>query len=239
MTSMNSTKSWLAMLGLIGLIHTCLGQDAPVAPDAKPAERPAESPSEQATDGQHKFKPMDQVIYDVKEDPISPASGSDLQRFRVTPLGEIRFLVSRGFGEYILVKVKDRSLDEVREELKQKLEADYYEKATVYLKVENSLQDQLKRREVFFYGEAKGKVEIPPDGKLMLSAALLQVGYSEWANLKKIHIHRLDPVTGERRTQYFNVHEILHPPKNKLHPKDFELQDEDRIQVEEKGFNFF
>lgn len=221
---------FLSAAALIGAGCFCFGQDAPVAADAKPAEQSAE--------GQHKFKPMDQILFDVKEDPIPPASGSDVHRFRVTPLGEIRFPVSRA-GEYVLLKVKGRTVDEVRAELKQKLEADYYQTATVYLQVENSLQDQERPGKVFFYGEAKGEIAIPLDRKLMLSDALLKVGNSEWADLKSVKIHRLNPATGERETKFFNVHEVLHPPKNKPHPKDFELQDEDRIQVEERGFVFF
>jgi hypothetical protein len=235
---MNAPRLMLVALATSLALAISQAQDAPATPDKAPAEgaQPAEKPAEPAA----KIKPQDQLLYEVKEDPIAPTAGFDVQKLRVGALGEVRFLVSRGYGDTIPVKVTGRTVEEVREELRVKLEADYYQKATVVLQLDSaSAAEAQQGGQVHFYGEVKGVVRLKPGETKKLSEALIEIGWSEFSDLKRVKIHRPDPATGERKTIIFNVHEVLHPPKNKPAPKDFELQDQDRVQVEAKTFNLF
>jgi len=209
-------------------------QDAPVPPVKPPSEIAA------TTESTPKIKPQDQLLYEVKEDPIAPSAGTDVQRLRVGALGEVRFWVSRGYGDTIPIKVTGRTVEEVRQELRAKLEADYYQKATVVLQLDSaSAAEAQQGGQVHFYGEVKGVVRLKPGETKKLSEAIIELGPSEFAELRRVKIHRLQPDTEERKTITFNVHEVLYPPRNKPPAKDFELQDEDRVHVEAKSFNFF
>lgn len=221
---------------------TAVAQDKAAPEKTGDAAAPTTASAPETVPADHKLKVQDRLVYEVKEDPVPPASGQDIMRFVVTPLGELRFPISRGYGEAILINVLNRNIGDVKSELKQKLEADYYEKATVYLKVESTLElsEGQKAGRVFFYGEAKGSLPLPTNGSLKLCDGLLTVGYSEWSNLKSVKIHRLKPDgSGERETLTFNADAVLNPDRKKTIPPDFELMDGDRIQVEEASFKFF
>ncbi len=214
-----------------------LAQEGGAASDAKASGSVAE-----AVPKDHKIRVQDRLVYEVKEDPVPPASGQDVARFIVTPLGEVRFPVSRGYGDYVVVKVLNRTIDEVRKDIEEKLEKDYYQAASVYLKLESTMSAETAAQRtgrVFFYGETKGTLPIPPGGKLNLCDALIQLGWSDWAKLNAVKIYRLDAQSGERNTIVFNAEAILKPDKRKPVPPDFELQDEDRVQIEEASFKFF
>lgn len=235
---MNASRLMLFALATSFALAFSQAQDAPAKPDKAPAEGalPGDKPAEPAA----KIKPQDQLIYEVKEDPIAPTAGFDVQRLRVGALGEVRFLVSRGYGDTIPVKVTGRTVEEVREELRTRLEADYYQKATVVLQLDSaSAAEAQQGGQVHFYGEVKGVVPLKPGETKKLSEAIIEIGPSEYADLRRVKIHRPQPGTEERKTIIFNVHEVLYPPRNKPHAKDFELQDQDRVHVEAKSFNFF
>ena len=81
----------------------------------------------------------------------------------------------------------------------------------------------------------RGTIELFPSEQKMLSAAIIQLGYNEFADLKKVKLHRIDPATGENKTTTVDVKDIL---KTNDRSKDVILQDGDRVEVPERGFVF-
>lgn len=177
----------------------------------------------------YKLGPQDKLTFQIEEDPVKTGP---IETITVSALGDIQLPVSRGYDERIIVLAKGRTLKEIETEIKTKLEADFYKRATVHLR----LVDQSRRvGQVLFYGMVRGTVELFPSEQKMLSAAIIQLGYNEFADLKKVKVHRIDPVTKESKTITVDVKEIL---KTNDRSKDVILQDGDRVEVLERGFVF-
>lgn len=212
-----------------GLAQEAKSPDAPQGTDGAKVEAPAAP--------ERKLAPQDRLTFEIKED---PASGPALERIMVPALGEVRFLVSREGNESIMVKVKDRTVEEIKAELTRRLEADYYVKATVFLQLENTLDlEKTKIGQIHFYGETKGVIPVRVGETKKLTEALIELGWTNFANLKKIQVHRLDLVTGDRSTIVVDAEAVLHPSRGKTPPPDFELVDQDRVEVPEKRIGFF
>jgi protein involved in polysaccharide export with SLBB domain len=178
-----------------------------------------------------KLAPMDKLLYRVQED---PASGSS--QVAVSSLGKIQFPVSMGFENVVVsVDAKGLTIDEVAEALKKQLEAKYYKKATISLSLVDKAQ---KMGQAFFTGEAKGVVALPPGEEVSLSSALIKLGYSEFANLKKVELQRMDKTTGKKLpVQVLNMEAVIKKGERGAE-KDPILQDDDRIRVPERSFSF-
>lgn len=182
-----------------------------------------------ASEVEYKLLPQDKLTFRIDEDPIKAGQAEPLI---VSALGDIQFPVSRGYEERIVIRAKGRTLKDVEAEIKAKLEADFYKQATVHLR----LVDQSRRvGQVQFFGMVRGPVELFPGEQKSLSSAILQLGYNEFANLRKVKIQRIDPVTKENKTIIVNVEEIL---KTNDRKKDIILQDGDRVEVPERGLIF-
>jgi hypothetical protein len=88
---------------------------------------------------------------------------------------------------------------------------------------------------VQFFGEVKATIPLHADAPpLLLTDAILGLAPSDFADLRRIKIHRLDPVTHQPRTVEVNVREILRSGRRHL---DVPLQDGDRVYVPQKWIN--
>ncbi|MEW6305541.1 MAG: hypothetical protein AB1705_18850 [Verrucomicrobiota bacterium] len=172
----------------------------------------------------------DKVEFRIEEDPSKQANTRTLQ---VTALGDIRFPVSLDYDEQITIRAINRTLAEIEKEVKEKLEADYYHKATLHLRwVE---QGQRPGRAIF-NGSVRGFVPILPGQKTTLMEALMSLNPSEFVNLRSVELNRIDPTTGQNEKKIVDVEDIL---KNNRREKDVELRDGDLIRTKDKIFNLF
>lgn len=176
----------------------------------------------------------DKLVFSVAEDP-SPSSNGVLPPILVSAVGELTCPVSRSAPDVsITIRAKGKTLGEIRKELKEKLEADYYKKATVTL----NLSEQTRRSGlIYFTGEVKSAtLPLAAGDTKSLYEALVLVGTGEFANLRKVSVHRINPLTKKREVLGpYNVEEIR--TKNKGE-NDIELRDGDRVDVPAKKFNF-
>src|SRR5437773_8442634 len=75
----------------------------------------------------YKLSPMDKLSISVAQDPVT---GKPVE-ISVSPLGDLTVPVSRCCEDSITIRVAGKTVDEAEKELKAKLEADFYQTATV------------------------------------------------------------------------------------------------------------
>jgi protein involved in polysaccharide export with SLBB domain len=171
----------------------------------------------------------DRLQFRIAEDPIRAPSPMGLI---VNSIGEVGFPISRDSDVRITLQVRGRTLAQVREEITRKLLEDYYHRATVELSMGEKV---LTPGKVQFFGEIQTVLPLSPDGPpLKLSDAILQVQAPEFANLKRVKVHRLNAVTGQTTVLEVNVDAII---KDGQRDKDVILEDGDRVEVKQKWFN--
>ncbi len=174
---------------------------------------------------------QDKIGYHIDEDPVK---ANDFLVLTVSAIGEVYFPVSVSFQDtQIPIVAKGKTLAQVQAELKTKLEAEYYNKATVRLRL---LDPNRKAGQVIFTGETRGILSLPPGETKSLSQALVQLGYSEFANLKKVEVSRADPSNNGKPAApiIVDIDAVLN--KNDR-SKDLILQDGDYVKVSQKWFN--
>jgi protein involved in polysaccharide export with SLBB domain len=171
----------------------------------------------------YQLNAMDKVSVTVAQDPVAgkPAEVS------VSPLGDLTVPVSRCCEDAITVNVRGKSVEDVEKEIREKLEKEFYEKATVQLRVIDATR---RRGQVLLTGAVRSNsVQLDPGRPKTLWEALTEAGVSDFANLKKVKVDRV----GKGVTIY-DVDAVKKGDRS----KDVELQDGDRITVPEKAFNF-
>lgn len=175
----------------------------------------------QAPASAYQLNPMDKLSVTIAEDPVK---GQPIE-LSVSPLGDLVVRVSRCCEESVRLNVRGKTVEDVEKELKQKLESEFYQKATVEVR----LIDQTRRKgQVFLRGAVRANIVVLEPGKPMtLWEALNQAGTTEYANFKKVKLDRGGKVT---------EHDMDAVNKGDR-SKDIELQDGDRITVVEKRFN--
>lgn len=177
----------------------------------------------------YRLVPQDKLRCRIAQD---PAKDLDVPDLLVSALGYVSFPVTRGHNTVVTLEVRGKTLAEVQRELRGRLEEDYYHTATVQLE----LIDQSKRfGRAIFFGSVRGAVQLRPGEPTTVSEAILQLGYDEFANLKKVKINRLNPETRRSQTIDVDVYSVL---KRGNRRNDIVLQDGDRIEVPEKGILF-
>ncbi|MBI4323894.1 MAG: hypothetical protein HY674_01380 [Chloroflexi bacterium] len=177
----------------------------------------------------HLLSPMDRLLFRIVEDPVQAVA----ETVPVTPLQEIYFPVSRGAVEMILIDIRGKTLGQVKAELKAKLDADYYQNATIELRLQDRSQ---KGGQVLFFGAVRANsIPIAPGEQLTIFEGVTAAGPTEWANLKKVKLQRLNPVTRKMEIQTINVEEIK---KGDL-KNDIPLENGDRIEIPEALLRFF
>lgn len=198
---------------------------APASTGAVPA--PVAKPADPAADVV--LRANDRLQFRIAEDPIR---GSSPMPLSVNSIGEIGFPISRDSDVRITLQVRGRTLAQVREEIVRKLLEDYYHKATIELTLGEKVVTPGK---VQFFGEIQTVLPLSPDGPpLKLSDAILQVRAPDFANLKRVKVHRLNAVTGQTTVIEVNVDAII---KDGQRDKDVILEDGDRVEVKQKWFN--
>lgn len=183
------------------------------------------------------LKPRDGFRFSVDEDPppVGGGVGSDTAVF-ISDGGEAMFPVSRTGTPYVKLSVAGKKIADIRKELKEKLDSEFYKDCTIHLDLVQvnrgaASVDQTSR--VTFYGEMTGVVAITEGETLTISEAVLRVGRSEYADLRKVKIHRLDKETGREKVMpVVDVDKIL---KKGDRSGDIPLQGGDRVEVKEKG----
>ena len=181
-----------------------------------------------ADDG-YRLNLQDKLLFSVVEDPIN---GSAPEEIYVNALGEIHPRISRGFAESLSIDARGKTLAEVRLELKALLEASYYQKATVELRL---VEQTKKSGQVLFFGAVRANfLSLPAGEKRTIFEGVYQVGVSEFANLKKVKLSRVNPATGKVESQTIDLEAI----KKGNRALDVPLQDGDRVEVSEKKIVF-
>lgn len=175
------------------------------------------------------FRSGDTVQYRIAEDPVK---ARDPLSVSVTSVGEASFPVSRESDIRITLLVRGKTIAEVKEELSRRLLAEYYNKATVDLTL---AQKQLTPGKIQFFGEMSATLPLLPDSPPQyLSDAILSMRPSDFADLRRVKVHRIDPVTQASRVITVNVRDIL---RNGKRDQDLVLQEGDRVEVPTKFFN--
>jgi len=178
-----------------------------------------------------KLESMDKVRFRVEED---PSVGSTV--VAVNPLGQVVVPVSMGFEDPVVtIAARGMTVDELKEAIQKQMEGRYYKKATVKLTLVDKTQ---KMGQALFIGECRGVMPIPPNEEVLLSTALIKLGYSEFANLKKVELYREDKATGKKQDPIILDMEAVIKKGDRSKDKDIVLQDGDRINVREKRLVF-
>jgi protein involved in polysaccharide export with SLBB domain len=184
------------------------------------------------------LKPRDGFRFSIEEDPPPTLGGGspDGGGVYISDGGEAMFPVSRSSTIYLKLTVAGKKLADVRKELKARLDAEYYKNCTIHLDLVqvnrgSAAMDQSAR--VTIYGELSGVLPIGEGETMTISDAMLRVGRSEDANMKKIKIHRLDKETNKEKIITVDVDKIL---KQGDRTHDEVLKGGDRIEVLARGF---
>lgn len=173
--------------------------------------------------------PGDKIRFRIADDPKLNETKEELV---VSALGLVDFPVSQGYNVIVQLPVSGKTLKQVSEEITARLNAEYYFNTQVSLQ----LVSQTTRTGVaHFHGSARGPISLEPGVPKTLSQALIEIGWDEFANLKKVKIQRRDPETNKPIDIEVNVYDILQKNKQEL---DVLLIDGDRIHVPERSFLF-
>jgi protein involved in polysaccharide export with SLBB domain len=209
------------ILGLRLGVASLPAQDSPAPVTDAPA--PVAS-----MDSAYLLRPADKLLFAIAEDPIPGAQPDEVI---VNALGHASFRISRASEAAVTLDVRGKTLAQVRDELGQRLRADYYHRASIDLRLKEASPQMGK---VLFSGAVRNNVlPLPPGEPKTLFEGILQVGVNEFAHLRRVRLSRLDPQTGREVVQIIDVEAI-----RKDRSKDIPLQDGDRVDVPEKSLVF-
>ena len=175
----------------------------------------------QTVSASYQLSPMDKLSVSVAQDPVA---GKPVE-VAVSPLGDLTVPVSRCCEESVTIRVAGKTVEEAEKELKTKLEGDFYQTATVVLRV---IDPTRRKGQVLLRGAVRqSSVQLDPGKPKTLYEALTEAGTTDYANLKKVKLDRAgSPI------KYYDVTAVEKGDRT----KDVELQDGDRITVEESFF---
>ena len=219
-------KRSLFLLLAVGALSCMSAAESPSQPESSSEGKPSQ-PLAISLDT-YQLAAGDRLSYQVEEDPSKQREPTELL---ITLVGDLEFPVSRDDRSVVVsLKVIGKTVAHVRTELKAALEEDYYQKATVRLRVSDP---NPQRGQVAFWGAVRGLLQLEPNKPMKVSDGILQLGWDQmYANLKKVEVVRTDPVTKQKKTIIVNVQAILDKNGN---AKDVILQDGDRVHVPDKG----
>lgn len=203
---------------LLGTVVPGVGQDAP-------------APAPAATSGttEEKLRSGDRLLFRVAEDPVK---GAEPMTVAINSVGEASFPVTRGSDLRVTVSVRDRTLAQVRELVREELLREYYHQATVELALDVK---SITPGKVQFFGEIKDTLSIMPDQPPMkLSEVILQLVPPDSADLRRVKVHRVDAATKQPRVIEVDVRAII---KEGRRENDLVLEDGDRVEVRQKWIN--
>jgi protein involved in polysaccharide export with SLBB domain len=137
------------------------------------------------------------------------------------------------------VQVEGLTTDEVAQKIKEGLEKDYFQKATVTVAVESALATGGGGAGgvIYVIGNVNrpGPLLLPKDERFTVTKAIIAAGnFATFANGGKVQLIRYDK-TGKKYLTYIDVDRIM---KRGEFEKDIQVQDGDWIIVPEKLINF-
>ena len=178
----------------------------------------------------YRLAAADKLRFSIDEDPIQSANATELV---VTPLGDVSFPVSRGFDTIIVLNVRGKKLEEVKRELKTRLDAEYYRDAQVSLQL---VSPSLRIGEAKFFKMVRGTVKLIPGETKYVSDGILELNYNDFADLKHVKLYRQDSTNKQPRIIVIDVKKVLEGGDRS---QDVILKDGDRIEVPERGIFFY
>ncbi len=220
------------------------GKPSTTQPPASTAGSTNSAPESAIDSETRELKARDTFRYRIHEDPVG---GVESLRVTINDAGEALFNVTRSDSTYVTIKAAGRRLGDVRQELKQKLEAEYYIRATVDLSLETVASSSAaggaaaatayaNLPKVVVYGELQGSYLIPEGQRLMLSDVMIGMPKNPFARLDKVEIQRLGPDGKALPSVVVDVEELINKNNRSL---DVELKDGDRIRVPKKKVLIF
>jgi len=228
--------AFLALAGFLALGQnpsppvslTALSTNAPVVQTNPPPDEPYDPETRD-------LRVRDTFRFRIDQD---PAGGSEPMRVTITDSGEAHFNVTRSDSTYVTIKAAGKKLAEIRNELKKRMDAEYYLDCSISLDLDgfntgsnvgaNELSDVPK---VVVFGELSGTFPIPENKKLMLSEIMLRMPRSDFARMNRVEIQRLGPDGRPMKMPTVDVDKMLKENDRSL---DVELKDGDRIRVPRK-----
>ena len=188
---------------------------------ATPAGPSVSLPRTTLVDPDKKLAVGDQVTVEIVEDREVPVSKI------ITATGDLEI------APLERVHVAGKTTKEAAAEIKRKLEAEYYHKATVRLSIDRVNQNATMGK-IQIQGEVRqpGVLEIYAGDNLTLNEAILRAGgFLQFANPKKVQVTRRK--RNQTQTFEINVQEIQ---RNGAVERDIQLEDGDRIFVPKTFF---
>jgi protein involved in polysaccharide export with SLBB domain len=138
------------------------------------------------------------------------------------------------------IQVEGLTADEVAQKIKEGLEKDYFQKATVAVTVESALTasgGNAAGGVIYVIGNVNrpGPLLLPKDERFTVTKAIIAAGnFATFANGGKVQLIRYDKA-GKKYLTYIDVDRIM---KRGEFEKDIQVQDGDWIIVPEKLINF-
>jgi protein involved in polysaccharide export with SLBB domain len=194
-------------------------QATPAYPAATPANPVTYMPQEriQVVDPNKKLSTGDELTVEIVEDKeggvrciVTAAGAIDVQ-----PLGR--------------VQVAGRTTTEASADIKRRLEADYYYRATVKMNIDRVAPGVVQSGVVHLSGQVRrpGQLGMIVGEELRLSTAILKAGdFTEWGNSRKVQVVRQE--NGKPVTTVYDVKKIMEKGDENADPL---LKDGDRIFV--------
>lgn len=183
------------------------------------------------------LKPGDVLRFSIDQD---PAAAKLIQLVDITAAGEALFPVSKESDRYVKLNARGKKLAALRLEVKQLLDAEYYNDCAVKIDLDRIRQDASvvnpeNMAKVTVFGVTSGTISIREGEVKTLTDLVLQLGQLPRANLKKVEIRRLDPTTKRETVTEYDVRRLLERGDRSNDPV---LQDGDRVKIPENTFNF-
>jgi protein involved in polysaccharide export with SLBB domain len=181
-------------------------------------------PGDYAPDDKYKLRVGDKISFQILEDREAPKG------LVVADSGELDVpYVGR-------VAASDRTCKQLAEDLKSRLEKEYYYRATVIIALD--VANKLLGR-IYVWGQVRsqGPIDISVNENLTAGKAILRAGgFADFANKRKVKVVRSTPdANGKTQTFELDMQQILEDGKI---DKDIALQPNDLIIVPSRLVNF-
>lgn len=177
----------------------------------------------------YKLNYKDVLRFRIEEDPVKSTEPLEVV---VTALGYASFPVCRNSDTVLTLNVRGKTLAQVKAELKEKLDAEYYNDCHIYLQL---LTSNLAFGQAYFFGRVRGVVKLTPGEPKTVTEAIIELGFDDFADLKRVRINRMDPQTQKIKVINVNVKKVLDGDRT----LDQVLQDGDRVEVPEVTFRLW
>lgn len=183
------------------------------------------------------LKPGDVLRFSIDQD---PAAAKLIQLVDITAAGEALFPVSKESDRYVKLNARGKKLAALRLEVKQLLDAEYYNDCAVKIDLDRIRQDASVANpeslaKVTVFGVTSGSITIREGETKTLTDLIIQLGQLPKAKLNEVKIRRLDPAT---KREIVTEHDVRKLMKEGDRTKDPILQDGDRVEIPERVLNF-